>query len=495
MKRCLLIAFILFGFAFAQTGTLEIAVDQSPVGLDPHVVTAFSSFAVLSQIYDGLVETNADLQVEPALAESWDISEDGLTYTFNLRDGVTFHNGRRVTADDVVYSYERIMDEATGSPQASRFSQVASAEAADERTVVFTLSEPFAPFLTNTANLSVVPQEVAENENLDQVAVGTGPFTLTEVVPDTYVLLEAYPEYYREGQPGMAALRYNVVPEASTRAAGLRNGTYHLLPDVDPATAQTLEGVPNVTLLSTQDLAYSLLGLNTDVEPFDDPRVREAINLIINRGEIAEAVYFGQAVPGGPLSPGLSDWAVETERFGCYTYDVEAARALLDEAGVSDLSMDILTFGTNKIVSDTAQVIQAQLVDAGIDANVNVEEFGNFVQRWRNSDFEAFVSLNGGNVDPDGYLYRTFHSDGATNVYQFSNEEVDTLLDKGRTQLAYEERRDTYAELQEQLACTGPVVHVAYGTLLTGIRDNVSGFVQMPTRSLSSLREVTLQQP
>ena len=493
MKRYLLIPFLLLGFALAQTGTLEIAVEGSPVGLDPHVVTAFSSFAVLGQIYDGLVETNADLQVEPALAESWEVSGDGLTYTFKLRGGVTFHNGRAMTADDVVYSYERIMDEATGSPQASRFSGVASAEAADDSTVVFTLSEPFAPFLLNTANLSVVPREVAENEDLNQVAVGTGPFMLAEVAPDTYVRLEAYPDYYREGQPNVAAIRYNVVPEASTRAAGLRNGTYHLLPDVDPATALTLEGVPGVTILSTQDLAYSLLGLNTTVEPFGDPRVREAINLIIDREEIVEAVHFGQAVPGGPLSPGLSDWAVDTGSFDCYTPDVERARALLEEAGASDLSMEILTFGTNKIVSDTAQVVQAQLVDAGIDATVNVEEFGAFVQRWQNGDFDTFVSLNGGSADPDGYFYRTFHTGGATNVYGFSDAGVDALLDQGRTETTFDEREVTYTELQERLACTGPVVHVAYGTLLSALRDEVGGFEQMPTRGLTSLRNVTLE--
>ncbi|MEM6429980.1 MAG: ABC transporter substrate-binding protein [Deinococcota bacterium] len=493
MKRVFIGLFLLLGLATAQEGTLELAVDQSPVGLDPHVVTAFSSFAVLGQIYDGLVEINANLQVEPGLATSWDISDDGLTYTFTLREGVTFHNGRPFTAEDVVYSFERIMDEATGSPQASRFSQVTSAEATDDFTVVFTLSESFAPFLGNTANLSVVAREVAESEDLSQVAVGTGPFTLAEVVPDTYVLLEAFDGYYRADEPKLAALRYNVVPEAATRAAGLRTGTYHLLPDVDPATAQTLEGTSGVTILSTQDLAYSLLGFNTTVEPFDDPRVREAINLIINREEIVEAVYFGQAVPGGPLSPGLSDWALDTSAYSCYQYDLDRAAALLEDAGASDLSFEILSFGTNRIVSDATQVIQAQLVDAGIDATINIEEFGNFVQRWRNSDFDTFVSLNGGNADPDGYLYRTFHSTGATNIYQFNSSEVDALLDQGRRQTSFDERSATYTELQELLACTGPVVHVAYGTLLSAVRDNVAGFEQMPTRSLRSLREVSLQ--
>ncbi len=478
---------------FAQSGVLEIAVDQSPVGLDPHVVTAFSSFVVIGQIYDGLLEVNADLQLEPALATSWEVSDDGLSYTFTLREGVAFHNGRAFSADDVVYSFNRIMDEDTGSPQASRFAQVASVEAADELTVVFKLAEPFAPFLSNLPNLSIVAEEVVEEHgDLQQVAIGTGPFMLAEVVPDTFVRLEANPNYYRDNEPRLAGLKYNVVPEASTRAAGLRTGAYHLLPDVDPATTATLQGTAGITLLSTQDLAYSLLGVNATRAPFDNPVVRQALNMMINREEIVEAVYFGNAVPGGPLSPGLVDWALETDNYACYSYDPDAAQTMLAEAGVDNLSFEIITFGTNRVVSDLAQVLQAQLSDAGLNASVTIEEFGTFVQRWRNSDFDAFVSLNGGSIDPDGYLHRTFITDGSTNVYQYSDEAIDTLLNQGRTETDVAERQAIYNALQSQLACEGPVAHIAYATLFTAHRNNVQGFEQMPTRGLRYLRNVTI---
>jgi len=494
MRKLLVLLILSFGLVWGQSGTLEIAVDQSPVGFDPHVVTAFSSFAVIGQIYDGLLEVNADLQLEPALAESWEVSDDGLTYTFTLRDDVNFHNGRALSADDIVYSYNRIMDEATGSPIASRFSEVASVEAADERTVVFNLSAPFAPFLSNLTSLTVVPQEVVEeNGDLQQVAVGTGPFMLEEIVPDTYVLLKANPDYYRESQPMLAELKYNVVPEASTRAAGLRTGQFHLLPDVDPATAETIRGTDSVELLEIQDLAYTLLGVNTTKAPFDNPQVREAINLAINRDEIVEAVYFGNAVLGGPLSPGLTDWALETSEFGCYAHDADAAKALLKEAGYAGEELEILTFGTMKVVSDLAQVLQAQLQDAGVNATVNVEEFGNFVQRWKNSDFDMFVSLNGGNTDPDGYFYRTFYTDGSTNVYKFANDDVNSLLDEGRVTTEFEARKPLYDDLQRQLACQGPIAHVAYGTLFSAVRDNVQGFQQMPTRGLRYLRNATVE--
>jgi peptide/nickel transport system substrate-binding protein len=495
MKRFALLFLILAGMVHAQTGTLEIAVDSSPAGLDPHKVTAFSSFAVIGQIYDGLFELNSDLQMEPALATGYEVSDDGLTYTVAIREGVKFHNGRDLTAADVVWSLERILDPETGSPQASRFAEVESATAADDFTVVITLSMPFAPFGSNLGNLTVVPREVVEaNGDLQQVAVGTGPFKLVEVVPDTYLRLEANTDYYRPGEPGVAELRYNIVPESSTRAAGLRNGTYHLLPTVDPAAAEVLQTARNITLLGKQDLSYTLLGLNVEREPFNDPLVRQAINYAIDREEIVDAVHFGNGVPGGPLSPALVDWASPVSDFPCYAHDADKARSLLAEAGHADgISFEILTFGTMKVVLDTAQVLQAQLARAGINAEVNVAEFGTFVQDWSNSNFDAFVSLNGGSIDPDGYLHRTFITDGSTNVFKYSDSRVDELLQAGRTTTGMAERQEIYQELQQRLACEGPVAHVVYGTLFTAFGDNVEGFEQIASGGLRYIRNITLK--
>jgi peptide/nickel transport system substrate-binding protein len=496
MLRSMVILFVAtVGAVFAQPGTLDVAVDQSPVGLDPHVSTAFATFAVIDQIYEDLVELNADLQIEPALAESWQVSDDGLTYTFQLRSGVTFHNGRGLTAADVVYSFDRLMAEETGSPFASRFTQVGSAEATDELTVVFHMNAPFAPFLSNLTDLAIVPGEVVEeNGNLQQVAVGTGPFMLEEWIPDTSLLLVANPSYYRQGEPGVEALMYHIVPEATARAAGLRSGTFDFLPDVDAATAQTLSRAPNIEMQQTDDLAYALLGLNVEREPLGDARVRRAINMAVDREDVVDAVYFGDAVPAGPLSPALRDWAVPVEQFDCYGAGADAARDLLAEAGYGDgFEMEILTFSRIQAVVDMAQVMQAQLQEVGIDAPINVEEFGTFVQDWTNSNFDSFASRNGGTVDPDGYLYRTFHSSGSTNVFNYSNPEVDELLERGQVTVDQGERQQIYRELQQILACEGPIVHAVYGTLFSAMRDNVEGFQQIPTRGLRYLRNVTLR--
>ena len=343
-------------------------------------------------------------------------------------------------------------------------------------------------------NLTVVPREAVEEfGDLQQNAVGTGPFRLVEHVPDTYLRLEANEDYYRPGQPGVAAVRYNIVPESSTRVAGLRNGTYHLLPTVDPSAAEILSVTPGISLLGEQDLSYTLLGMNVDREPFNDPLVRQAVNYAIDREEIVEAVHFGNGVPGGPLSPALTDWAVPVDEYMCYQYDPQRAQELLADAGYAEgISFEILTFSTMQVVLDTAQVLQAQFERAGFDVSINVAEFGTFVQDWTNSQFDAFVSLNGGSVDPDGYFHRTFITDGSTNVFNYSDERVDELLNAGRTNPDHGERQEIYAELQHILACEGPVAHVAYGTLFSAFGEGVNGFEQIASGGLRYIRNITL---
>jgi len=203
---------------------------------------------------------------------------------------------------------------------------------------------------------------------------------------------------------------------------------------------------------------------------------------------------FEYAASDGALSPGLLAWANYTISFACYDTNLDRARELLAEAGYPNgFETSILTFGTIQVVSDVAQVVQAQLRQVGIDVDVNIAEFGAFVQGWRNSDFDMFVSLNGGSSDPDGYLHRTFVTGGSTNVFLFSDPAVDELLNLGRTTSDMAERVNIYDHLQKRLACTGPISHIAYGTLFSAVSDDVEGFQQLPTRSLRYLREVTLR--
>jgi peptide/nickel transport system substrate-binding protein len=480
-------------FAFlphlAHAQTLTIATDQSPVGLDPQIATSFATQLVTSTIYEGLVAIDPSLAVVPALASAWTISPDGLIYDFTLRPGAAFHNGRPVAPADVVASIARLRDPKTGSPYASRLTGIASVEPGGEHSIRFTLTAPSAPFLSQLAPLAIIPPEAIAD--LARHPVGTGPFKFREWVPDTYITLDSNPAY--SPAPSLSGLKFTIVPDIATRQLGLQGGTYRLIPALDAVAAAALSASPGVQVLRTQDLAYSVLGLNVSKPPFDRPEVREALNLSLDRAQIVSAAYNGSAIPAGPLSPALKAWALPTTDFPCYRPDPVRAQALLKTAGLTlPVPLTVNVLGSLQQVVDVAQVIQAQLNEAGFNVTLNVQEQGRFIQDWRASNFQAFVSLNSGGPDPDDYFGRTFATGGATNVFKYSNPDLDRLLIEARADTDPARRKTLYDQAQRLLACTGPAIHLAYGTLFTGIRTDVHGFTPNPTRSLRGLGNATI---
>ena len=480
----------------ATAQTLDVALTSPPAGLDPHLVTAFSSVLIgTPSIYEGLTGVDQDLAVVPALATDWEVSEDGLTYTFTLADGVTFHDGSAFDAEDVVASIARVQSEAIASPLASRITPVTDVEAVDPLTVRMTLDAPFAPLLPSLATIAMVPAEYQEDaEALQQDPVGTGPFAFSEWVPNSYISLTAFDGYRDEMASNIAEVRFHFVPESATAQAGFLAGDYDLLPNIDPATAQQLMMTPDVEVQSTRDLAYTLIGMNASVPPLDNPDVRRAVNLLLDRQQIIDAALFGAGEPAGPLSPALTEWALPTSDFDCYGRDVEAAKALLAEAGVETPVQVRMIVLPRQDAKDIAQVAQQQLAEGGFELELVNQEIGQFVQDWRNSNFDMFVSANGGANDPDLYFYRTFYGGGSTNVFQYDDPRVDELLDAGRNTTDTAERKADYDEVQTILACTGPVAHIAYADLLTAVGPDVEGFEINALGRLNNLTEVTLSE-
>ncbi|WDR06260.1 ABC transporter substrate-binding protein [Devosia rhodophyticola] len=480
----------------ASAATLNIAIDSSPAGLDPHLITAFNSVVIVQDnIYEGLTAIDKDQAVVPGLAESWDISDDGLTYTFKLRSGVTFHDGSAMDAEDVAASIRRVQSETVASPLASRVSPIVDIKIIDPTTVALVLDAPFAPILSSLAGIAIVPAEMETDvDALQQTPDGTGPFKFAEWQPNGFISLDKNEAYYREGEPKLDEVVFNFVPEAATRQVGITSGEYDLLPGIDPATALQLQGQAGVTVQQTRDLSYTLLGMNVSRPPFDKPEVREAINMLLNRQEIIDGALFGSGVPAGPLSPALTEWALDPGTFGCYTTNVDGAKALLEEAGVTTpikLTMNVLP---RQDTRDIAQVIQQELAAGGVEVELINQEIGQFVQDWRNSNFDMFVSANGGSPDPDGYFYRTFIGGGSTNVFKYDDAEVDSWLNEGRVETDQAARKAIYDKLQTKLACEGPVAHIAYGTLNTAVSDKVKGFEIYANGRLTSLVNVTVDE-
>lgn len=493
LRSTLSAGFMVAAMATTSAQVLEIGADLCPTGLDPHLITAFPSFMVVNgNIYEGLTAIDRDLKIIPSLAESWTVSADGKTYAFKLRSGVKFHDGSAMEAADVVASVKRLLSKDIASPLASRLSAVESANAIDAQTVELKLKEPSAALLSSLATIAIVPRSMETNKDaLQRQPVGTGPFRFQEWQPNGYILLTKNEAYWEKGLPKLSGLKFNIVPESATRQVGLTNGQYALLPNIDAATALQLKGKPNVKLAETMDLAYTLIGMNVSKPPFDNPKVREAVNYAINRKEIVEAALFGAGVPGGPLSPALKSWALDVKEFGCYAHDPAKAQALLKEAGVTTpvaVSMKVLP---RHDIKDVAQVVQEQLNKAGFRVELINQEQGQFIQDWRNSNFDMFASINAGQPDPDEYFYRTFRTGGSTNVFKYSDAEIDSLLDKARTLSDQAERRKVYDQVQKKLACSGPVAHLTYGTLFSAMNDKLKGYDVMPNRSLMMLRSAS----
>ncbi len=474
---------------------LEVAVEQSPSGLDPHIVTAFSSFQIIDgTIYEGLTALDANLNIVPGLASKWEISDDKKTYAFTLQDGVKFHDGGAMTAKDVSASLNRVLNKDTGSPLASRLAAVESIETPDDKTVVVKLSAPSAPLLSSLTSIAIVPAKYeGDKETLQRAPDGTGPFRFTEWQPDVVIKLEANPDYWKKGTPKIDGVTFNIVPEAATRQVGLTSGQYQMLPNIDGVTAQQFQNGAGVKLQNTLELAYSLIGINFTRPPFDNAKVREAMNYAINRNDIVAAALFGAGVPGGPLSPALTNYATPVSEFPCFTPDAEKAKALLKEAGVETPVKATLLVLPRDATKGIAQVVQQELAAVGIEIHLEIPEIGQFVQKWKNSDFDMFVSLNSGTIEPDDYFYRTFRTGGSTNVFKYSNPKLDALLDAGREETDPAARKKIYADAQQELACQGPAAFLTYGELFTATRDNVDGYTISPNRSLRSLADVTVQ--
>ncbi|MDI6863537.1 MAG: ABC transporter substrate-binding protein [Pseudothermotoga sp.] len=494
--RRLLVAFLvtlltLAIFAQKAGGRLIIAMETEPVGLDPHLVTAFASHRVLENVYDGLLRYGENLQLVPNIAEEFQVV-DPYTIVFKIREDVKFHDGTPLTVEDVLFSFERILNPDTKSPAAAFYQDVESIKAISDNKIEFKLKKPMASaLLPNFAgvNSSIVSKKFVESgKNLQLETNGTGPFYLAEYVQGNYIVLKKNPHYFVKDQPYLDEIKIVFMPEEVSRVSALRNGDVDIAKINEPLNVRQFpEG--RFKIYRSPVLSYYLIGINTTRKPFDDPRVRNALNYAINREAIIKTVAFGEGVVTGPLSPMVQPWALLPKDFDEYTYNPAKAKQLLAQAGYPNgFEFEIVTsqrYNFDKV----AQVIQAQLAEVGVRAKINLVEWGIFIKRWRESDFDAFISMNSGSIEPDIQFYRTFHSKGSTNVFRYSNPRVDELLELGRSTVDTTKRKEIYDELQRLLVKESPIIFLYSANQIFVSNASVEGFKLLPNESLIFLRE------
>lgn len=495
MRKILGFLFILVlasNFSFAQ-GTLVIAQGTDPATLDPHNSTDSPTATVQSHMYETLFELLADGRIVPHLAESYTVSDDGLTWTLQIRSGVSFHDGAPLNAEAVKASLERFLDPDNAFTFRFLLTRIQEIEALDDMTVAFMLSTPFAPLLahlTHSSTAIISPAALASDLDLSENVAGTGPFKLGSWDRGERITLVRNDDYWGEA-PVLDSVVFLTVPENTTRMALVETGDAHVAVRVPPQDIMRLNALPNVTVENVSSVRTIYIYFNHAKDPFTDVRVRRAINHAIDKEEIAEFVLGGAVrVSDAPVSPGVFGYSP----VGSYDYNPELARELLSEAGQSDLSFT-LHCPTGRYLQDIqiCEAIQSQLAAVGVTADIETIEWTSYLQfinRGVEENTVDLAMLGWGTVtgDADYGLYALFHTaqhtPGGSNRSFYSNSLVDDLLDEARSIGDNAMREQLYTDAMQILWNDAAWLYLHSETQLVAVRDNVKGLIIHPTERI-----------
>ncbi|WP_157618964.1 ABC transporter substrate-binding protein [Skermanella stibiiresistens] len=479
---------------------LVVGQIAEPKSLDPHAVTATNDFRILMNLYDGLVRFKpGTLEVEPALATSWDVAEDGKTYTFHLRDRVKFHDDTPFDASAVKYNFDRMLDDKhprhdTGPfPLSFFFSAVERTEVVDAQTVRFHLKEPYAPLLSNLAyptGLMVSPTAIeAHGKDFGRHPTGTGAFKFAEWQSNTKVVLERNAEYWN-GAPKLQAVIFRPLTDANTRLTELLAGGLDLMVEVPPDAVDLLQKAGGFTLYEQAGPHLWFLILNTREGPFKDPRVRQAINYAIDKRALVDQVLQGTATVADSIVPAAFEWAHD-ETIEPYPHNPERARQLLREAGAENVELNFLVAegGSGMLAPiPMATAIQADLAKIGIKVNIQTYEWNTYLGLVNQglagkADMAEMAWMTN---DPDTLPFLTLRTEalpenGGFNSGYYSNPEVDRLLLAARQSTSRDERAELYKRVQRIVREDAPWAVVANWKQNAVTTERVKGFELQPS--------------
>ncbi|MCA1971459.1 MAG: ABC transporter substrate-binding protein [Caenispirillum sp.] len=460
-------------------GTLNVIVQPEPpilvLGLNQQGPTQ----TVAGKIYEGLLRYDHDLKPMPSLAESWDVSEDGLTYTFKLRDNVTWHDGKPFTAKDVVFTTTKFLPETHPRARAN-FSHVESVTAPDDQTVVFKLKQPFPAFIKafEVSSAPMMPAHVYEGTDYKQneknaTPIGTGPFKFDQWVKGSHIRLMKNENYYLEGKPYLDAISFRVIPDAASRALALETGEVDIsqFNDVEPFDVPRLKALPHLEL-TTKGYEFvaplSWIEINHREAPLDNPKFRQALTYALDREFIRDKIWFGLGrVASGPVNSVTTGFEADKKT---YEYDPEKAKALLDEIGLTpngdgvraEISFTPMPYG--ETWARLGEYIKQSWSKIGVKVNLESTDVAGWVQKVSNWDYDAtnnFVYQYG---DPSLGVARTYISDNIrkgvmfSNTMGYSNAKVDELFAKAAVENDPKQRQQQLSEVQKILVEDMPVI-------------------------------------
>lgn len=483
----------------AYGDTIVVGSIGDASNLIPLLASDSASHDIAGLVYNGLVRYDKNLNLEGDLAESWEVSKDGLVITFHIRKGVKWHDGAEFTADDVMYTYKVTIDPKTPTAYSGDFLMAKKAEVLDKYTFQVTYPKPFAPALASWG-AAILPKhllegkEIAKSE-LARHPIGTGPYKFVEWKTGEKIVLEANPEYW-EGKPYIERYIYRIIPDSATQFLEFKSGGVDymgLTPLQFARQTEYPEFKKNFNKYQYLAFAYTYLGYNLTNPMFQDKRVRKAISFAIDKQELVDGVLLGLGrAATGPYKPGTWVYNDKVER---YDFNPQKARELLAEAGWKDTNGDgildkdgkpfeftIMTNQGNDSRAKTVEIIQKKLKEVGINVKPRVMEWAAFLQMIDKKDFEAVVL--GWTIGQDPDLFDIWHSSKTNpkelNFISYRNQEVDDLLTKGRETFNQEERKKYYSRLQEILADDAPYTFLYVPDALPAVHARFHGIEPAP---------------
>ena len=485
-------------------GRLNLIVQPEPPSLMLGIVSNAPATMVGGQIYESLVKYDEALNPVPSLAKTWEISADGMTYTFHLQDNVVFHDGKPMTSEDVLFSVNEFLP-VTNNKHRNTMKQVDSVSAPDAKTVVFKMKNPYEPFIRSLdyAAMPIIPKHLyagtdyATNPN-NGTPIGTGPFKFVEWQKGSYIKLEKNKDYYVAGKPHLDEIYYHIIPDGAARAVAFENGTIDVLPGgtVEAFDVPRLSALPNTcgTEKGWEYLSpHSWLWINNRTAPMDNRKFRQAIMYAMDREFARETIWNGLGkVANGPFSSKLPFF---TQGGPEYPYDPEKARALLEEIGYDGKTVRLLPLPYGETWIRWAEAIKQNLEEVGIPIEIQATDVAGWNQKLADWDYDLAFTWLGQNGDPAVGVERSYKTSQIAkgspwnNVAGYSNPALDELFEQAAVAYPAEARRPLYDEVQTILRTDVPVawlLELGYKTIYnckvkdlintaTGLNDSLGG--------------------
>lgn len=474
-----------------QGGVLRMGFEGDQVlSLDPPIVN-FGTIAgeLLPALFSSLVQFDETLAIQPDLAETFEVSDDGLSYTFHLREGLTFHNGDPLLAEDIIYTYDRTLSPELASPHANKLEVISSIEAVDDLTVEITLSQPFAPFLAVACSrgpgraLTPVSRRAVEEMGDDQYGltpVGCGPFM---IVPESVDVGEgfemvAFEDWYG-GRPHLDRIVVSLIPEPSSRVAALEAGDIDFMSDLPTTHYDQIAGNNDFTVVGAPGTNWVSLVINHARPPWDNVDARMAVAKAIDKDAFNETAFLGLAVPSTSAIAPAFGWVylppeqVETPQ----AYNLDEAKQLVEQTGIAGTTIKLMVAADN---TRPGEVIRNMLAD--IDLNVELEPLQDaaWSERWLAGDYDMMFNGSNTDADPDDGHWNFFHSTGPWNTHGLNNPEIDRLLEETRATVDQDARREQFLEIarisQEEVS----FAFLYHAPDYLAYRNNVKGYVAIP---------------